>query len=99
MVEYVQNVQNQRFFETQAFPGCFFVTASRRDLEIGSYERSWRVDVSFGSFGQRRLPESGQIWPKLPKTEVFFRNISLFWLELLNGRSRFVCAFRQFWPN
>ena len=31
--------------------GCFFVTDGRRNLGIGSYERSWPVDVPFDSFG------------------------------------------------
>ena len=30
-----------------SFPGCIFVTDSRRDLGIGSYEMSWRVDGPF----------------------------------------------------
>ena len=35
--------------------GCIFVTNGRRDLGIGSYERSWPVDVPFDSFGQIRF--------------------------------------------
>ena len=30
------------------------------DLEIGSNEMSWRVDVSFDSFGQIRPPEMAE---------------------------------------
>ena len=30
-----------------SFPGCIFVTDGRRDLGIGSYQRSWPVDVPF----------------------------------------------------
>ena len=43
-----------------SFPGCIFVTNSRRDLGIGSYERSWPVDVPFDSFGQIRPPEMAE---------------------------------------
>ena len=43
-----------------SFPGCIFVTDGRRDLGIGSYERSWPVDVPFDSFGHRK-------WPNLAK--------------------------------
>ena len=75
MTEFGQNVQKQRFFETLAFPGCFFVTDGRRDLGIGSNERSWRVDVPFSSFGQIQSPEIGRIWPKCHlKTAEFFKN-------------------------
>ena len=55
MTEIGQNVQNQRFFETWAFPGCFFVTYGRSDLQIGSYEMSRRVDVPFDSFGHKKM--------------------------------------------
>ena len=43
-----------------SFPGCIFVTNGRRDLGIGSYERSWPVDVPFDSFGQIRSPEMAE---------------------------------------
>ena len=45
-----------------SFPGCIFVT---NGLEIGSYERSWPVDVPFESFGQ--------IWP--PEMAEFGQNV------------------------
>ena len=51
MAEFGQNVLKQRFFETGAFPGCFFATDGRIDVRVGANERSWRVDVPFGGFG------------------------------------------------
>ena len=65
MAEFGQNFQKQRFFETRAFPGCFFVTDGHIDVRLGANERP------FGSFGHIGLPEIGRIWPKLPKTAVF----------------------------
>ena len=53
------------------FPGCFFVTDGRRELGIGSYESSWRVDVPFDSFGQNRPPEMAETGQKSPKIAVF----------------------------
>ena len=52
-------------------PVSFFVADGRKgvgvganersgDLEIGSNEMSWRVDVSFDSFGQIRPPEMAE---------------------------------------
>ena len=43
-----------------SFPGCIFVMNGRRDLGIGSYERSWPVDVPFDSSGQIRPPEMAE---------------------------------------
>ena len=43
-------------FETWTFPGYFFVTDGRRVLTIGSYERSWRVVVSFDRFCHLKWP-------------------------------------------
>ena len=40
-------------FRNIGFQGCFSVTNGRRDLGIGSYERSWPVDVHFDSFGHQ----------------------------------------------
>ena len=54
MAEFGQN--DQRYFETWAFPGYFFVTDGRRVLTIGSYERSWRVVVSFDRFCHLKWP-------------------------------------------
>ena len=48
-----------------SFPGCIFVTNSRRDLGIGSYERYWPVDVPFDSFSK--------IWP--PKMAEIGQNV------------------------
>ena len=74
MAEICQNVQNPRFFETWAFPGCFFVTDGYRDLGIGSYERSWPVDMLFDSFGQGRPPEMAEIGQNVPKQRFFSKH-------------------------
>ena len=41
-------------------PGYIFVTDGRWDLGIGAYERSWRVDVLFDTFGHRKLAENAK---------------------------------------
>ena len=71
MAEIGQNVRNQRFFETCAFPGCFFVTDGRIDLRICSYERSWPEDVPFDSFGQVRPPEMAEIGQNVRNQRFF----------------------------
>ena len=71
IAEIGQNVRNQRFFETCAFPGCFFVTGGRIDLGIGSYERYWPVDVPFDSFGQVRPPEMAEIGQNVRNQRFF----------------------------
>ena len=43
----------------------------RRDLGIGSYERSWPVDVPFDSFGQVRPPEMAEIGQNVKKLWFF----------------------------
>ena len=71
MAEIGQNFRNKRFFETCAFQGCFFVTDGRRDLGIGSYERSSPVDVPFDSHWK---------WPKfakMSKNSGFFLNMGI----------------------
>ena len=50
-----------------SFPGCIFVTDGRRDLGIGSYERSWPVDVPFDSFSQIRPPKMAEIGQNVRK--------------------------------
>ena len=83
MADFDKNVQKQRFVETFAFPGCFFVSDGRWDLGIGSNEMSSRVGVPFGSFGHIGLPEFCRIWLKLPKTANFL-NMSFSRLYLCN---------------
>ena len=51
-------------------------------MVIGSNERPWRVDVPFDSFGRIRPSEVGEIGKIAGK--VAFRDLSLYWLELLN---------------
>ena len=43
----------------------------RRDLEIGSYERSGPVDVPFNCFGQIRLPKITEIGQNVQKHRFF----------------------------
>ena len=50
-----------------SFPGCIFVTNGRRDLGIGSYERSRPVDVPFDSFGQIWSPEMAEFGQNVQK--------------------------------
>ena len=57
-----------------SFPGCIVLTDGRTDLGIGSNERSWRVDVSFDSFGQIRPPERAD-FGKMSKNSVFKQEI------------------------
>ena len=51
MAEFCQNVQNSDFF----FKFALFLAVSLQWMRIGSYERSWRIDVPIDSCGQRRL--------------------------------------------
>ena len=54
-----------------SFSGCIFVMDGRRDLGIGSYERSWPVDVPFDSFGQVRPPEMAEIGQNVRNQRFF----------------------------
>ena len=56
------------------FPGCIFVTDGRRDLGIGSYERSWPVDVPFDSIGQIRPPEMAEFGQNIKKKQQFSKH-------------------------
>ena len=51
------------------------MTNGRRDLGVGSYERSWPVDVPFDSFGQIRSPEMAEFGQNV-QNSGFFRNMS-----------------------
>ena len=62
-----------------SFPGCIFVPDSRRDLEIGSYERFWPVDVPFDSFDQVRPLEMAE-FAVLPHDT--FLKVSYFFLKI-----------------
>ena len=68
-----------------SFTGCIFLTNGRRDLGIGSYERSWPVDVPFDSFGQIRPPEMAEFGQNVQNSG--FRNLSFSRLFLCNGWS------------
>ena len=82
-------------------------TKGHSDMVIGLNVGSWRVDMSFDYCGHRKLAEFGK---KNPKSAIF-RKMSLYGLELLNGRSYRIsyslkwqvlmwrCAFWQFRPN
>ena len=50
MAEFGQNVQNSDFLKF-----VLFLAVSLQWMRIGSYERSWRIDVPIDSCGQRRL--------------------------------------------
>ena len=69
-----------------SFPGCIFVTDGRRYLEIGSYERSWQLDVTFDSFGQIRPPEMAEFDQNVQNSGfskfVLFQAVSLQWMVL-----------------
>ena len=54
-------------FVIDSFPGCIFVTDDHRDLEVGSYERYWPVDVPFDSFGQIRSPKMAEFGQNVHK--------------------------------
>ena len=56
MVEFGQNVQNSGF-RIRSLPRLFLGMTGRKDLGIGSYKMSWRVDMPFDSFGHIGLPE------------------------------------------
>ena len=54
--EFGQIVQQQRFLSKKnRFSRLVFVTDGRRDLEICSYERSWRVDEPFDTLSVLKI--------------------------------------------
>ena len=62
-----------------------------RGLVMGSNERSWCVDVPFDNVFRNSAIGSQPNSAKMPKKKKKIRNMSLYGIEILDGRSRFPC--------